>query len=265
MYLRQTAALDRQRALQQEAIQGERDNLEVEVEARTAQLRELALHLQTVREDERSLLARELHDELGALLTAAKLDAARLKSRLGPMMTPEVRERMAHLNEALNNGIALKRRIIEDLRPSSLSNLGLAAAVEILVREFNARMEIAVECQVQPVCLGANAELTVYRLVQEALTNIAKYAKATQVAVKVGRAGGKVEVVVRDDGIGFEPSLPRLTAHGLLGMKFRVESEQGEMTIESAPGRGTTICAVLPEAPPEEAGEPLPNPEAISA
>jgi signal transduction histidine kinase len=265
MYLRQTAALDRQRALQQEAIQAERDNLEAEVRARTTQLRDLALHLQTVREDERSLLARELHDELGALLTAAKLDAARLKSRLGPLMTPEVRERMAHLNEALNNGIALKRRIIEDLRPSSLSNLGLAAAVEILVREFNARMEIDVQCQVQPVCLGANAELTVYRLVQEALTNIAKYAKATHVGVKVGRVDGKVEVVVRDDGIGFEPSLPRLTAHGLLGMKFRVESEQGEMTIESGPGRGTRICAVLPEAPPDEAGEPVRDPEPVSA
>src|SRR5206468_5393526 len=152
-----TAALDRQRAVQQEVIQAERDNLEAEVAARTAQLRELALHLQTVREDERSHLARELHDELGALLTAAKLDAARLKSRLGTMMTPEVRERMAHLNEALNNGIALKRRIIEDLRPSSLSNLGLAAALEILVREFSARMELNVQCELEPVELPASA------------------------------------------------------------------------------------------------------------
>jgi len=265
MYLRQTAALDRQRAVQQEVIQAERDNLEAEVAARTAQLRELALHLQTVREDERSHLARELHDELGALLTAAKLDAARLKSRLGTMMTPEVRERMAHLNEALNNGIALKRRIIEDLRPSSLSNLGLAAALEILVREFSTRMELAVDCDLQPVSLGPEAELTVYRLVQEALTNIAKYAKAKHVSVKVGCDDGHVVVSVCDDGVGFEPSLPRLTAHGLLGMKFRVESEKGEMSIDSAPGRGTSIRAVLPEAPPDESGESLPAVEAMSA
>ena len=247
MYLRQTAALDRQRSEQQQGVQAERDRLEVEVASRTAQLKELALHLQTVREDERRHLARELHDELGALLTAAKLDAARLKSRLG-VTTPEVAERMAHLNEALNSGIALKRRIIEDLRPSSLSNLGLVAALEILVRESSARMEITATCDVQPVSLRPSAELTVYRLVQEALTNIAKYAKATEVQVQVGSRDGRVEVTVRDNGVGFDTKLPRLATHGLLGMKFRVESESGEMTIESAPGRGTSICAVLPEA-----------------
>lgn len=250
MYLRQTAALDRQRAEQQTVVRTERDRLEIEVAARTAQLKELALHLQTVREDERSHLARELHDELGALLTAAKLDAARLKTRLVPM-TPEVTERMTHLNEALNSGIALKRRIIEDLRPSSLSNLGLVAALEILVREFSARMELEVKCELQAVNLGASAELTVYRLVQEALTNIAKYAKASQAGVKLIAREGKVEVSVRDDGIGFDTSQRRLATHGLLGMQFRVESESGAMTIESAPGSGTTIVALLPEAPPD--------------
>ncbi|MEP7056190.1 MAG: CHASE3 domain-containing protein [Caldimonas sp.] len=247
MYLRQTAALDRQRAEQQNVVQAERDRLEIEVAARTAQLKELALHLQTVREDERSHLARELHDELGALLTAAKLDAARLKTRLGPM-TPEVGERMRHLNEALNSGIALKRRIIEDLRPSSLSNLGLIAALEILIREYSARMELEVESELQLVNLPPSAELTIYRLVQEALTNIAKYAKATRVEVKLLARAGKVEIAVRDDGVGFDTSQRRLATHGLLGMQFRVESESGTMTIVSAPGRGTAIVAVLPEA-----------------
>jgi signal transduction histidine kinase len=254
MYLRQTAALDRQRSDQQRVVQAERDRLEVEVAARTAQLKELALHLQTVREDERRHLARELHDELGALLTAAKLDAARLKSRLGAM-TPEVSQRMAHLNEALNSGIALKRRIIEDLRPSSLSNLGLIAALEILVREFSARVEIAVESDLHPVELAPSAELTVYRLVQEALTNIAKYARATQLRVRVAPRGDRVEVCVSDNGIGFDTSVPRLATHGLLGMKFRVESENGEMVIDSEPGRGTQIVALLPQAPAEAGAE----------
>ncbi len=248
MYLRQTAALDRQRAEQQRVVQAERDRLEVEVAARTAQLKVLALHLQTVREDERSHLARELHDELGALLTAAKLDAARLKSRLG-QTTPEVAERLAHLNEALNGGIALKRRITEDLRPSSLSNLGLVTALEILVREAGARMEVEFECTLEPVNLRPSAELTIYRLVQEALTNIAKYAKATRVEVRLARRPeSKVEIVVRDNGVGFDTSQPRLATHGLLGMKFRLESENGAMTIDSAPGRGTAITAWLPEA-----------------
>ena len=264
MYLRQTAALDRQRFEQQGVVQAERDRLEVEVASRTAQLKELALHLQTVREDERRHLARELHDELGALLTAAKLDAARLKTRLGTM-SPEVSERMTHLNEALNSGIALKRRIIEDLRPSSLSNLGLVSALEILVREFSARMELEVQCELEPVSLGPSAELTVYRLVQEALTNIAKYAQASTIRVSVVPRDGKVEVAVRDDGIGFDLSVPRLATHGLLGMRFRVESENGVMAIESAPGRGTAIIAVLPEVSLPAAGESTSAVEPASA
>src|SRR5204862_700128 len=105
--LRQTAALDAHRHERQQAIEAERDQLELKVERRTAQLKELAQHLQTAREDERSRLARELHDELGALLTAAKLDAARIKSRLGKS-SPEAVERLGHLNTILNDGIALK-------------------------------------------------------------------------------------------------------------------------------------------------------------
>ena len=184
MYLRQTATLERHTDEEARRIESERDRLEAEVTARTRQLKELAQHLQTIREDERSRLARELHDELGALLTAAKLDAARLKSRLGKTTTPEILERLAHLNETLNGGIALKRRIIEDLRPSSLSNLGLVAALEILVREFGAAQRDGGRARSSSTSTSARrAQLTVYRLVQEALTNVAKYAKATEVKV----------------------------------------------------------------------------------
>lgn len=246
MYLRQTSQIDRERIEQQRVIQVERDRLEAEVTARTVQLKELAQHLQTVREDERSHLARELHDELGALLTAAKLDAARLKSRLGAT-TPEVTERLVHLNEALNGGIALKRRIIEDLRPSSLSNLGLVAALEILTREYATRTEIEIRCALQPVELEAAAELTVYRLVQEALTNVAKYAHATVVDVSLSAQNGQVHVAVRDDGDGFDPAVHRASTHGLVGMRYRVEAEGGEMALTSAPGVGTVIEAWLPQ------------------
>lgn len=247
MYLRQSAALDHQLIEQQDVLQAERDRLEAEVTARTAQLKELAQHLQNVREDERSRLARELHDELGALLTAAKLDAARLKSRIGAT-TPEVTERLAHLNEALNGGIALKRRIIEDLRPSSLSNLGLVSALDILTREFASRTEIEMRCHFETVQLEASVELTVYRLVQEALTNIVKYAKATVVKVELTKPGsGRVEILVEDDGVGFDMSVLRSATHGLVGMRYRVEAEGGEMVLTSAPGRGTRIDAWLPE------------------
>ena len=247
MYLRQTSALVRQRDEQRRVVQAERDQLEIEVARRTDQLTDLARHLQTVREDERMRLARELHDELGALLTAAKLDVARLKSRLGTL-TPEVAERIQHLNEALNNGIALKRRIIEDLRPSSLSNLGLVAALEILVAEWSERTEITVERDLSPVQLRPSGELTVYRLVQEALTNITKYAKASRVQVRLASEGGIARVSVRDNGVGFDTRAPRSSAHGLLGMRYRLESEKGRMVLSSTPGQGTIIEAELPES-----------------
>ena len=250
MYLRQTATLDRALATEAERMAGERDRLEREVAARTAQLRELAQHLQTIREDERSLLARELHDELGALLTAAKLDVARLKSRLGPTASADAAERLAHLNEALNGGIALKRRIIEDLRPSSLSNLGLVAALEILLREFSARSEITVVDDLQQVDVSPAAQLTIYRLVQEALTNVVKYAKASEVSVTLeAPSGGGARLAVRDNGVGFDTELPRVARHGLLGMRYRVEAEGGTMRLSSKVGEGTLIEATLPPAP----------------
>ncbi len=253
MYLRQTAALDRHTEEERRRVATERDRLETEVAARTRQLKELAQHLQTIREDERSHLARELHDELGALLTAAKLDAARLKSRLGKT-TPEVLERLAHLNETLNGGIALKRRIIEDLRPSSLSNLGLVAALEILLREFAIRSEVAVSEALEHVDLESAAQLTVYRLVQEALTNVAKYARATEVEVTLCAEGEDgVRVAVRDNGVGFDATVERVARHGLIGMRFRVEAEGGSMRLVSAPGQGTLIEATLPAVAPSTA------------
>ncbi|HJW11845.1 MAG TPA: CHASE3 domain-containing protein, partial [Albitalea sp.] len=215
LYLRQTAALVAHRQAQQQATEAERDRLEVEVARRTALLIELAQHLQTAREDERSRLARELHDELGALLTAAKLDAARIRTRLGNS-SPEAAERLAHLNETLNNGIALKRRIIEDLRPSSLANLGLLASLEIQAREFGERSGVKVDCRLDPVDLPPASELTVYRLVQEAFTNIAKYAQAKHVELTLAEHSGAAEVSVRDDGVGFDTRVRRPSTHGLL-------------------------------------------------
>ena len=261
MYLRQTTALVQLRETQRHAVQAERDQLEREVLERTGQLTELARHLQSVREDERHRLARELHDELGALLTAAKLDVARLKSRLGAV-SPEVAERLLHLNNGLNSGIALKRRIIEDLRPSSLSNLGLVAALDILVREWGRSADIAVRSTLEPVQLRASGELTVYRLVQEALTNISKYARATEVEVRLGSSNGRIHASVRDNGQGFDTTLPRASAHGLLGMRYRLESEGGRLVLESSLGAGTLIEADLPESTEAAAEEPSAGPAA---
>jgi signal transduction histidine kinase len=247
MYLRQGTALDRQSQQQQHLVQLERDRLEDQVGQRTAQLTELARHLQTAREDERGRLARDLHDELGAFLTSAKLDAARIKSRLAGT-APEALERLAHLVETLNSGIAMKRRIIEDLRPSALDNLGLVPALEILTREFAEQSGLEVHDALEPVALEADAELVVFRLVQEAVTNIAKYAKARQVWVSLDMQAGQVCVSVRDDGVGFDTTAQSASAHGLMGMRFRVEAEGGRLTVQSAPGQGTLIRVSLPAA-----------------
>lgn len=251
MYLRQAHAVLLVNQREQALLERERDRLEVLVKKRTATLSELASHLQQVREEERGHLARELHDELGALLTAAKLDVARLKSKIDTT-APDVSERLKHLTETLNSGIALKRRIIEDLRPSSLSNLGLTAAIEILTREYAERAGIEVETSLEAVKLPDASQLTVYRMVQEALTNIGKYAKATKVLVSVHGYPTHVAVQVRDNGEGFDPATVRPTSHGLSGMRHRVEAAGGRLSITSRPGNGTLMSAVLPLGPGSE-------------
>ncbi len=249
MYLRKSLALQVQEQELQRALQAERDRLETEVAQRTAKLIELTHHLQTAREDERGRLARNLHDELGALLTAAKLDAARIMPRLAGS-APEARERLVHLVDTLNSSIALGRRIIEDLRPSTLSNLGLATTLEILVREFGERSGLQVHCQVEPVRLEPSAELVIYRVVQEAITNIIKYAKAGQVWITLASVDGQIEIAVRDDGVGFDTAVEHGSAYGLVGMRFRVEAEGGTLTLRSHPGQGTTVQVRLPQSVP---------------
>jgi signal transduction histidine kinase len=225
-----------------------RRRLDADVAARTAQLTELAHHLQTAREDERHRLARDLHDELGALLTSAKLDAARIRSRLAGA-APEALERLAHLVETLDSIIALKRRIVEDLRPSALTHLGLVAALEILAHEFAEAAGVEVQCALAPVRLSTAAELVVYRLVQEALTNIGKHARARHVWLRLSEHEGSVEAAVRDDGVGFDTAVRPQSAFGLLGMHYRVEAEHGALSVSSAPGQGTRIEATLPAVP----------------
>ena len=245
MYLLQTKALLASGHKEQETLQHERDQLGLQVMERTATLAELATHLQNVREDERGHLARELHDELGALLTAAKLDVARIKSRLGSNY-PEATERLEHLTSTLNSGIALKRRIVEDLHPSSLSHLGLVASLEILAREFQERSGLVISTNLEHVELNSSSQLTIYRLVQESLTNISKYANAKKVCVKLESTDGYAIIEVVDDGRGFNISEVGAGSYGLTGMRHRVEAISGKLTVSSAEGRGARIMAVIP-------------------
>ncbi len=229
------------------ALEAQRDGLEIEVQRRTEVLRELTRYLQTAREDERARVARELHDELGALLTAAKFDTARLKRSL-PSVEPEVQERIDHLNATISEGIALKRRIIEDLHPSALSNLGLLAALEIQAREFESRTGIKVKSDLDARVIGlpADVQLTIYRLVQEAFTNTAKYASASEIQLSLHLLGNDIRVNVSDNGCGFDVVNVPKSSHGLTGMRYRVEAHGGKIKLVSMPSRGTQIEAWLP-------------------
>ena len=249
MFLRQSRVVDRQHAEREDMMRAERDRLEVEVRQRTAELTELARHLETAREDERARLARDLHDELGALLTAAKLDVARMRPRLQQGL-PDLLPRVAHLIETLNSGIALKRRIIEDLRPSTLSNLGLLPALDVLCREFAERLDLPVVTAFEPVNLTPATELTVFRMVQESLNNVAKHAGAGTVQVSLQDHGSTATVTVQDDGSGFDMGHTGLARHGLVGMRYRVQAEGGQLSLQSAPGQGTRLSAQLPQVLP---------------
>ncbi len=114
--------------------------------------------------------------------------------------------------------------------------------LEILAREFAEHSGVEVECAMAPVRLDASAELMVYRLVQEAVTNISKYAKARHVWIELESHDGVVQASVRDDGVGFDTTAPQRSAYGLVGMRFRVEAEGGTLSVVSAPGRGTLLA-----------------------
>lgn len=245
LLMRLGRARDRDHQAHMLELHAERDRLEDEVTRRNAETVSLALHMERVREDERGHLARELHDELGGLLTAAKLDVARLRKRLPE--TGAGQDLLKHLSQSLDGVIALKRRIIEDLRPSSLANLGLKATLLIHCREFAQRAEIKVATDIADISLPDDHALAVYRIVQEALTNVAKYAGATEVQVSMLPWGEGVEVAVVDNGKGFDPQAVRSAGgHGLQGMRFRVKACGGDLHVSASPGKGTSVRATLP-------------------
>jgi len=224
----------------------EQARLAARVRERTAELTEMARHLVHAREDERALIARELHDELGGLLTAMKLDFARLR-RL-PDLPGGVSGRMAAIDARLSEGIALKRRIIETLRPSALDQLGLVRALDILCHDMAAALGKPVRADLQPVSVDPEAELTLYRIAQESLTNAGKYAQCSQVQVRLDQSADCVRLRVSDNGQGFDPRAVPHSRHGLMGMRVRMDSLGGHLLVDSTPGEGTTITAVLPAA-----------------
>jgi signal transduction histidine kinase len=219
--------------------------IEARVLERTAALSELARYLQSSRESERLALSQELHDELGAIVTLAKLDVVRITSKLSPL-APNVADSLQNLDKTLACALALKSRLVEDLHPSSLSHLGLGVTLENYLKDFAKRADIEVDLRLELPSLNAQTSLTVFRIVQESLTNVVRHARAGKVTVSVKELGPDLEIAIQDDGVGFETTVPKNAAHGVEGMSHRVNSIGGRFQITSRAGSGTKVLAFVP-------------------
>ena len=220
-----------------------------ELRASNEQLRALAARLDAIREEERRLIAREIHDEIGQALTAIKLDLGWLRGQLPVDAAPEVQRRAAATDAVVDQALDTARRVSTSLRPAILDDLGLSAAVAWHGRDFEQRTGVACEVDV-PADSGGIAPavaLCLFRIVQEALTNVARHAQARRVRVSLNAAPDAVTLVVADDGRGVTTDeLARPTSLGVVGMRERAAVVGGEVTITGSPGCGTTLTVRVP-------------------
>jgi signal transduction histidine kinase len=198
-------------------------------------------------ETERSRLARELHDETGQALTSILLGLKPLEEALADQPT---RDALVELREHVVSALQDVRRLAVELRPAVLDDFGLVPALERLIDSFGEQTNVRVDFRsgLGETRLPSEVETTLYRIVQESLTNIVKHAKARSVSISLTRRGSAVAVVIEDDGAGFDQRMVRQEGIGLLGMRERLALLDGRLEIESRPGAGTTIVAEVPAA-----------------
>jgi len=220
----------------------ERQQAEKELQNSREQLRALVAHLQSVREEERTNIARELHDEIGQALTAIKLALERNVSNPS-VATPAA---LTQTNELIGR----VRDLSLELRPAMLDDLGLLAALRWHIDRYAARTKVAVDFKHRGLGkrrFSRGIETTVYRIVQEALTNIARHAKVDQVAVEIEADENRLRLAIKDPGIGFDcDSVSARATGGLFAMRERAMSLGGRLTLDSSPGAGTLLTAELP-------------------
>ncbi|MFC0575788.1 ATP-binding protein [Paraburkholderia solisilvae] len=251
--------IDSQARVQRQLIT-QQEELDQLVNERTRQLEALGWHLQAVSENEKTQLARELHDELGAILTASKMDVAWANRKLKDA-DPAIVEKLQRALANLDQGIALKRRIIEDMRPTVLANFGLVTALRTLADEAAQRNSWTLELHLpdDELALNEQTEIALFRVAQESLNNAAKYARASQVTIGLAMGDGEVTLHIADNGIGIMPAdLTRTHTHGLLGMRQRVAAHGGRFEIRRGARHGTDIQVVMP-APVTSAGHDEPD------
>jgi signal transduction histidine kinase len=242
------ARLNAERALQQT-----NDHLESLVTERTEQLSVLSRHLIRVSEEEKAKLSRELHDEMGANLTAIGMHLASVGDQL-KTTHPDHAETLGRARAVLVETVELKRRIVEGLRPSLLDNLGLSAALQSYCEDFGRTTGVDCEALIEGDIdsAGSAQSIALFRIAQESLNNVAKYAQARHVVVHLAREGEAFTLEVSDDGVGIPPdAMRRPKSHGLLGMRERALLLGGALRVDrGVNGIGTTVHAIVPVTAP---------------
>ncbi|MBC7514069.1 MAG: PAS domain-containing protein [Herminiimonas sp.] len=232
----------------EDALRAHETQLEALVASRTAEVHELIGHLETTREEEKRAIARELHDELGSALTALSMHLSLLLRQMPADRTPDAH--VVQINSLLASIVTTTRRMQQGLRPDKLDVFGIKTAIAEQVQEF--AQYAGVSCKVsvpdENVLYGAAIDIALFRMVQEALNNIAKHAKASNVAVVLDDTDDAIVLTIRDDGIGLpENSADKLHTHGLRGMRERAAYLGGSVGFSSSLGGGTTIRVDVPK------------------
>lgn len=230
-----------------EAEIAERKEMEKELRASREQLRRLSDHLQAVREEERISIARDIHDELGQTLTAADMDLSLLKK--GLKNQDPLREKLQSVREVIESSIDTVNAITAKLRPRILDHLGLVPAIEWQAKEFSKRTSIG--CDVNVSCgnleFGRELSTALFRILQEALTNVARHANATKVEVSLKIEDGLIALEVRDNGRGItKKKLSQTGSFGIIGMEERARQFGGKITFKGVRGKGTTVTVKVP-------------------
>ena len=231
-----------------------RKHAQDELKRSEEQLHALAARLQSVREEERTRIARELHDELGQAMTGLKIDLAWVDKQLakpGEGVRLAIGHKVTEMTKLINGTIQSVRRISSGLRPGLLDDLGLAAAIEWQAHDFESRSGIACEAALpaEGVNLHREAATAVFRIFQEALTNVARHANATKVKVTMRQEGGHVKLEIRDNGRGITAvAISDRGSLGLLGMRERAAMFGGDVHFDGVAGQGTTVAVTIPQS-----------------
>jgi signal transduction histidine kinase len=226
----------------------ERLRLERLVAERTTELSNLTAYLQTASEQEKATLARDLHDEFGGLLSAAKMDLSWLKGRASAN-EPETRDKLAALGSILDEAVDVKRRVVENLRPALLDHFGLPTALQSYFEDTCKKAGIHFTARIPRDFDPLNQDLAIalFRVGQESLTNILKHAKAENVELTLTQEAGLHRILISDDGVGIAPDrLDGSRSHGLVGMRHRIESLGGKFAISLNPPHGTRVDVTVP-------------------